>query len=154
MQAKYSHTGFTLLEIMIVVAIVGLLLAIAIPSFFLARHNTENAQFINDLRVACAAFQNYTMDVGHYPPDGQPGVVPPGMDAYLAGMHWTETTPVGGQWDWDYQTFGFTAGVSVYFGAAMQDDRMLEIDQKIDDGNLATGSFRKRSQGYISIIEP
>ena len=139
---------------MIVVAIVGLLVVIAIPSFYLARHNTENANFVNDLRVACAAFQNYAMDTGHFPPDGQPGVIPPGMADYLSGMDWTATTPIGGKWDWDYQQFGFTAGVSVYVGPDMQDGRMLEIDQKIDDGNLSTGSFRKRSQGYISIIEP
>jgi hypothetical protein len=31
---------------------------------------------------------------------------------------------------------------------------MREIDQRIDDGDLSTGNFRARSQGYIYILEP
>jgi len=74
------------------------------------------------------------------------------MAPYLAKMAWFERTPIGGQWDWDNGQFGFKAGVSVY-----QPDRtpqeMREIDAMIDDGDLATGGFRSRTDGYISIIE-
>jgi hypothetical protein len=43
--------------------------------------------------------------------------------------------------------------VSIYLGSAMNDARMIEIDRKIDDGDLNAGRFRRRSQGYIYIIE-
>ena len=32
--------------------------------------------------------------------------------------------------------------------------QMTEIDRRIDDGDLSTGNFRARSQGYIWILQP
>jgi len=151
--ARHTSQGYTLVEIMIVVVIIGLLCAIAIPAFSLARRNTLNIRFINDLRVAAHAFEQYNIENRKYPPDGTPSEMPRGMADYLRGMKWTKVNTLGGQWDWDYQQFGYKAGVSVYFGNDLNDQRMLEIDRKFDDGNLTTGQFRKRSRGYIYIIE-
>jgi prepilin-type N-terminal cleavage/methylation domain-containing protein len=47
---KTNRMGFTLLEIMIVVAIIGLLAAIAIPSFMKARTTSQQKACINNLR--------------------------------------------------------------------------------------------------------
>jgi prepilin-type N-terminal cleavage/methylation domain-containing protein len=47
---KTNKSGFTLLEIMIVVAIIGLLAAIAIPSFMKARTTSQQKACINNLR--------------------------------------------------------------------------------------------------------
>ena len=151
--STHRRVGFSLVEIAIVVAVIALLALIAIPSFMKARRNSQNARFIGDIRVAAAAFEMYTLANNKYPPDVNPGVIPQGMADYLAKIKWTQDTPIGGQWDWDNGQFGFTAGVSVYFGGTMDDARMTEIDAKLDDGNLATGRFRKRSGGYIYIIE-
>ncbi len=148
-----KRSGFTLMEIMIVVLIIGILASLAIAAFARARQNTQNTCLINDLRVACDAFELYVMENKNYPPDGLPSVIPPGMADPLSHVAWTAPTPVGGQWDWDYLQFGYKAGVSIYFGAAMNDSRMIEIDRKIDDGDLTTGRFRRRSQGYIYIID-
>jgi prepilin-type N-terminal cleavage/methylation domain-containing protein len=148
-----GNQGFTLVEIMIVVMIIALLAVLALPAFSRARLTSQNVRFINDLRMACGAFQQYTLDTCRYPPDRTPGVIPPGMAEYLQGMQWTDNTTIGGRWDWDYEQFGVKAGVSVYCGLDMQDARLTEIDRRIDDGNLDTGNFRKRSQGYIGVIE-
>jgi len=147
-----KRRGFTLVEIMIVVAIIGLLAMIAVPAFMRARKEVQATRFMNDLRVAVSAFTLYVLENNGYPPDQVPGVIPPGMGDYLRGMKWSEPTSIGGQWDWDYEQFGYHAGVSVY-QPARSDAEMREIDARIDDGNLATGVFRQRSQGYIYIIE-
>ena len=52
MNKKY---GFTLVEIMIVVAIIGLLAAIAIPSFVKARQDSQTKGCISNLRIMYAA---------------------------------------------------------------------------------------------------
>ena len=47
--------GFTLVEIMIVVAIIALLAAIAVPGFLRARKRSQASRIINDLRLVDAA---------------------------------------------------------------------------------------------------
>ncbi len=146
------RSGFTLVEIMIVVCIIGLLAAIAVPSFIRARENTKINRFLNDLRIATAAFEQYKTQTGQYPPDCTPGVIPQNMKELLAHTNWPKPNTIGGQWDWDQGQFGFCAGVSVY-RPTMSHACMQLIDSKIDDGNLNAGRFRERLNGFIYIIE-
>jgi len=60
-QTSYK-AGFTLVEIMIVVAIIGLLAAIAIPNFVKAREKSQKGACINNLRQIDAAIQQYALE--------------------------------------------------------------------------------------------
>lgn len=59
-----NKKGFTLVEIMIVVAIIGLLAAIAIPSFMRARTTSQMNACINNLRQIEAGKDQYSLDKG------------------------------------------------------------------------------------------
>lgn len=143
----------TLVEMLIVVVVLSILAVIALPAITAKQRSAQDAAFVTNMRLGCDAFRLYRAQNGSYPPDRWPAIIPPGMEGYLKGLNWTEETPIGGMWDWDNGQFGYTAGVSVYM-PDRTDDEMDEVDALLDNGNLNTGGFRKRQDGYISIIEP
>lgn len=59
-----KNAGFTLVEIMIVVAIIALLAAIAVPGFLRARKRSQASKILNDLRLIDGAVDQYAIETG------------------------------------------------------------------------------------------
>lgn len=139
---RRNSAAFTLVEIMIVVIIIGLLAALAIPRFQRIQRATQNNVVANDFRVFSQAFEGYSLQHGSWPDNAGPGTVPPGMgsDDFRTST-WESLTPIGGQWDWKLDVAGFTAGISIV-GFTCSESQLAEIDAKLDDGNLTTGNFQ------------
>src|SRR3954447_5981091 len=57
-----NRGGFTLVEIMIVVAIIALLAAIAVPGFLRARKRSQASRIVNDLRLIDSAVDQYAIE--------------------------------------------------------------------------------------------
>ena len=61
--------GFTLVEIMIVVAIIALLASIAVPNFLRSRKRSQATQVLEDLRLIDAAVDQYAIENNKKSPD-------------------------------------------------------------------------------------
>ena len=59
--------GFTLVEIMIVVAIIALLASIAVPNFMRARKRSQATRMLEDLRIIDAALDQYAIEHNRSP---------------------------------------------------------------------------------------
>ena len=64
---KVGCKGFTLVELMIVVAIIGILAAIAIPQFAKYRARAFNTQALADCRTVKQECQGYYAEWDHFP---------------------------------------------------------------------------------------
>ena len=92
----FRPAGFTLVEIMIVVAIIALLAAIAIPSFVKARATSQANACINNLRQIDAAANQFAIERGKRTGDAitYPGDLTPYIKLNSAGS--ITPCPVGG----------------------------------------------------------
>jgi type IV pilus assembly protein PilA len=153
MKMNATRKGFTLVEIMIVVAIIGLLSGLAVPYFLISWQRANVTRFSREIVSHACSFQVYCLEYDGWPADGAAGIIPAGMENFL-DEDYEEETCIGGYWDWDAGVFGFTAGISV-FSPDYDDDLMQDVDTILDDGDLSTGIFRSRGDGtgYIYILE-
>lgn len=146
--------GFTLIEIMIVVAILGVLSMIGVPAAMNARRAARAGRLAVDLRVATDSFNMFNLDKGCYPPEASAAEIPEGMTDYLAKFDWTNKTVLGGSWDWDSiddANMPFKQAVSIS-GSGEPEAIFRRVDERIDDGELLTGSFRKVGPDKYSYI--
>jgi type IV pilus assembly protein PilA len=58
------NRGFTLVEIMVVVVIIGLLASLALPSFLKVRNNAQDKSILNNARQLSAAADQYYLETG------------------------------------------------------------------------------------------
>jgi prepilin-type N-terminal cleavage/methylation domain-containing protein len=146
-------SAFTLVEIMIVVIIIGLLAALAIPAFGRIRQSAQNSRFVSDLRTFVQAYETFALQNGGWPPNAGTAIVPAGMSGDFKNADWrTARNSVGGRWNWDRNLNGFSAAISTT-GVTASDAQMTLIDAKIDDGDLSTGLFQKVDTRFSYVLE-
>lgn len=144
-----GKSGFTLVETMVVVTIIGLLASLSIPGVQSARKNSVASRFANDFRTYSAAFEVYATENGRWPDDVNRGVIPPEMDGQLRGFD--QPSYQNSRWDWDYQVAGITAGVTLR--GTIDTAILARVDSILDDGNLSSGRFRSTSSGATYILQ-
>jgi prepilin-type N-terminal cleavage/methylation domain-containing protein len=156
-----QRQGFTLTEIMVVIAIVGVMAAMSVLSFVKMRHDSSVARFVSTARLLRGAFQEYATITRGYPGTTATGVLPVGMASYLpSGFDFTADTPLGGKWRWRVPVYSVCQfGLSVRGGlsgsAPLADEALFaQVDAQLDDGELTTGQFRKvMTDRYVWIIQ-
>lgn len=150
--AAGGWAAFTLVEIMIVVVIIGLLAAMAVPALQRVKQRAIATRYLNDVRQIREGAERHALENGNFPPNGVAGLHA-ALRGYVPDKLFAETTPLGGVWDWDYEQNGFRVAVSVYMPTATTEQIRL-IDRMIDDGVLTTGLFQTASNKVIYVMEP
>jgi prepilin-type N-terminal cleavage/methylation domain-containing protein len=149
--ASHPRCGFTLVEILTVVAIVGMMSSLAVPCFQAARRGSRVTAFVQAARVFSQAAELYALDHGVYPPETPAGSVPEPLRPYLKRGAWDAPTPLGGLWDWDQDCDGAGVALTVK-GGDLSRAALEEADQRLDDGNLATGCFRLFGSNTVAYL--
>ncbi|WOO39574.1 type II secretion system protein [Rubellicoccus peritrichatus] len=150
--ASRKTRGFTLVEVMIVVVIIGLLAVMALPAFRKVRMNSQNARFISDLRMFRGAAENYTLAEGVFPGDGSSGVLPAGLEEYIKPSDFQVRSPLGGSWDMEFEDSGVTFAIGVV-DYTVSPEQIQMIEERFDDGDTATGNLREIRTNGIYWVE-
>lgn len=144
---------------MVVVVIIGLLAAAALPAYRLITLRSRATSVVNDLRTFSTVFIAYSIQNGRYPEDGTPRTVPPQVAGQLPG-NFTQRTPIGGayKWNFDVPADGIAAKAALIIQADSANpiiddlDQLEAVDKQIDDGNLSTGNLQLGSTNSLVFI--
>lgn len=154
-KTKNRSHGFTLIELMIVMLILGILASLVIARVRVATDDASRATFLTNIRAFAEAAQRYRLATNEYLPETESGVVPVGFETYIKPEGWVQRTPIGGMWDVEFNTFGVTSALGIHFtgtDAQPDDVYMQEIDASMDDGDLTTGDFQKLAADRFYLI--
>lgn len=163
MLRRPAAAGFSLVELAVVVTIISVLAAIAVPTTKNLVFRARSSAVQNDLRVFAGAFQTYAQEKGDWPAgNGIPGAFPAGMEGLLGATNWQRPTPIGGNYTWDPNSlhqgtrYRGVIVISTTPDNPVTSDRMqlLDLDRLIDDGNLDSGNFLLGFRNYpIFVLE-
>lgn len=154
---RAASRGFTLVEILIVVVILGILAAIVTPQFAGATEESRRSAFVTELKVFVDAAEYFAAREGTYVSDGSSGVCPAEFADYVDADDFEAGTPIGGVWDTEFNDSGVTSAIGVHFNVASEvrdDAYMTIVDALFDDGDLNNGAFQKLADArFYYIIE-
>ena len=142
-QCHNLEKGFTLVEIMVVVVIIGILASLLIPATNKSSEKTYSTVLVNDIEEYVNAFEFYNTENGEWPPNAGLNQIPTGLEDYLPGKYTASSGPGSGyRWQGNKGTLVLqkpNANLAV----------MIAMDEKIDDGDLSTGRLQKKgAQNY------
>jgi len=100
-QSCSDRAAFSLVEIAVVVTIIGILAALAVPYFKRVRENAIISTLENDLRIFSQEFRQYELNFGAYPDTSTSGTYPSGMADRISSA-WTQSSVIGGTYRWVY----------------------------------------------------
>jgi len=165
-QSCSDRAAFTLVEIAVVVTIIGILAALAVPYFKRVRENAIISTLENDLRIFSQEFMQYELNFGAYPDTSTSGTYPNGMADRISSA-WTQPSVIGGTYRWVYASNNGNGGgngggngkdkkgkgkdnsfayIEIKTNSTeplrIDSTRLAEIDDDLDDGNTSSGNFQ------------
>src|SRR5688572_12231281 len=107
--APRVRSGFTLIELMVVIAIIAILIGLLLPAVQKVREAAARTQCQNHLKQIALAFHSYHDVTGKFPDGGKNGADPPVSNPSLT------TSPNGRpEWSWTYYILPFIEQDNVF----------------------------------------
>ena len=137
---RAGEAGFTLIEVLIVCAVIGILVNIAIPTLYSALYRAKAARIMEDYHMVRTMASQHYADHSYYPPETGPGVEPPELTSYLGGrLQWNHADY---QYDWELWVDSSgnptepATGVIVGFSIVTTDPRLAAEVRRIYQGAI------------------
>jgi prepilin-type N-terminal cleavage/methylation domain-containing protein len=151
--------GFTLVEIMVVILVISVLATLAVPAVAKIQRRARTTAIVNDFRVFAAAFDTYAHENGGWPADTAAGVLPAAMTGRINAAAFTRQTPMGGQYNWEYNQLHFgvryTAAISIAGTAAsplpLDVNQLLDLERTIDSQYDPLGGTFHVGTGFVPL---
>ena len=160
---RQRDAGFSLVEIMVVIGIISILAALAMPAMAKAKRQSRATAVANDLRVFAAALEAYAQEKGGFPVETDAADIPADMTDRLNVTAWRRITPIGGHYNWDSNQMHYGTHYRAAIQISSTSDAPLTqdvdlweaLDRIVDNGDLMTGNFRLGTDDEpIFIIAP
>lgn len=159
-----KHKGFTIVELLIVIVVIGVLAAITIVSYNGVQRRARATSIVSDLKAAEKAFVSYKAitNTGSWWDERDPALTEGSSNPSIASIIAAQpafrdflqqpptTAGLGTTSVWAYDNdsdiyngcSASLAGVNLVLGNVTSTDMMQTIDDTMDDGNLSCGKIR------------
>ena len=152
---RQPHTGFTLLEMVVVILVLGILAGVAAPKFTSLSKDSQAATILQNVNVIFDAVEMFAAEHGRLPDDADAGEIPTELEPYLRSTKiFTESTSYCSTFEWDGPngpTTSFGVALTVTGGATgMQ--LYMKLEEIADDGTAVAGWIRAGGGGSVKFM--